>query len=464
MTNITSDHMDQDMNTTTTTRKRRAACDNDNNDSNNTSTSTLSNTTTPNATNNETTHQPFKRPRLPSPFTRQAEHLEEALNKEIQEQEDALRMNEYRRLAVRALDNEAHDRAFRDAMELGSTYQQQQQQQQYTSPHPPPPASATATVDEDMDLDMDDYNPQHEGHEGNGRDREMVAPTVADAEEEGDTQLATTTRSGCLTSIIGTNNINHITRPRTNNNNNSHNNLNGFIIYEDLETDPAGLLRSGYTQLSLGLLQPEYYHYHHHNHNNNNQEVRAYQDWDEDKENHNNVLHDDPDGEEGRRRRRIPFEMLTETEAESFSQVVDSYHSNAEADADAATYANAVDDDEMRMDDEEGGGAAGGDSESGRWSFGVPPWRVESESEYADTEVDPDEAGLGLQDYSHRRRRRYHRLRWQSRLMASEERGGLSATQAAVDSGLVPRALGEGSLLDGGGGVAGRGRRGSRRL
>lgn len=151
---------------TTTTRKRRAACDNDNDDSKSTSPGTLINTT-PNATNNETVHQPFKRPRIPSQFTRQAESFEEALNKEIQEQEDALRMNEYRMLAVRALENEAHDRAFRDAMDMSSTYQQQQQQQYTPSPHPP--VAVAASEDMDMDVDGDDYhNPQHEDHHGNG--------------------------------------------------------------------------------------------------------------------------------------------------------------------------------------------------------------------------------------------------------------------------------------------------------
>lgn len=72
-------------------------------------------------------------------------------------------------LAVRALENEAHDRAFRDAMDVNSTYQQQEQ---YTSSQNP---SVAAAVDEDMDMDVDgdDYhNPQLEDHNGNGEGEE----------------------------------------------------------------------------------------------------------------------------------------------------------------------------------------------------------------------------------------------------------------------------------------------------
>ncbi|PYH72882.1 uncharacterized protein BO88DRAFT_485200 [Aspergillus vadensis CBS 113365] len=457
--------------TTTTTRKRRAACDdNDNNSSNNhTSTGTFTNTT-PNATNNgENSHQPFKRPRFPSPFTRQAERFEEALNREIQEQEDALRLNEYRMLAVRALENEAHDRAFRDAMDVSSTYQQQQQ---YTSSqHPSVAAAATAAAaDEDMDMDVDgdDYhNPQLEDPNGNGEGEEgqLVTPTAQET-----TQPTIPTRSGCLTnSLIGLDNNNNFTpipipypsptpraRPSNSNNNSNNSNLD-FTIFEDIVIpDRGGLLSFSPRPNRVASMLPGYLHYPYTNnnnhHHNDNQEVRAYhQDWDSDKENINSnivagTLHD-------------PVGMITETEAESFSQVVDrSFHDHYDADAD-------VDEDEMRLDYDEGspagaGAAGGGGGESGRWGSGVPTWRVESESEYADTEVDPDDMGLGVQDYTNRRRRRYHRLRWQSRVLGSQDRGSVALNSSV----LVPRMLGEGLQGNGAGGVAGRGRRGPRRL
>ncbi|GLA90459.1 hypothetical protein AtubIFM57143_000064 [Aspergillus tubingensis] len=461
--------MNQDTSTTTvmnktTTRKRRAACDDNDNDSSNNHTSTGSlNNLTPNATNNEeNSHQPFKRPRLPSPFTRQAERFEEALNSEIEDQEDALRMNEYRMLAVRALENEAHDRAFRDAMDVNSTYQQQQQ---YISTQNP---SVAAAVDEDMDMDVDgdEYlNPQLEDPNGNGEGEEgqMVTPTAQEA-----TQPTIPTQSGCLTSsLIGLDSNNTFTpipisypiptprtRPSNNNNHNNNSNLD-FTIFEDIIIpDRGGLLSFSPRPNRVASLLPGYLHYPYTNNNNNhhhndNQEVRAYhQDWDSDKENINSnivagTLHD-------------PVGMITETEAESFSQVVDrSFHDYYDADAD---------EDEMRLDYDEGSPAAaagGGGGESGRWGSGVPTWRVESESEYADTEVDPDDLGLGVHDYANRRRRRYHRLRWQSRVLGSQDRGSVTLNSSNV---LVPRMLGEGVQGDGAGGVAGRGRRGPRRL
>ncbi|PWY77662.1 hypothetical protein BO83DRAFT_415596 [Aspergillus eucalypticola CBS 122712] len=466
MTKTIDDNMKQDTSTTTTTRKnRRAACDDNDNDSSNnhTSTGTFTNTT-PNATNNGgNSHQPFKRPRLPSPFTRQAERFEEALNREIEEQEGALRMNEYRMLAVRALENEAHDRAFRDAMDVSSTYQQHQQ---YTSTQNPSVAAAAATaVDEDMDMDVDgdEYlNPQLEDHDGNGEGEEgqMVTPTVQET-----TQPTIPTQSGCLTSsLIGLDSNNNFTpisipipipTPRTrpsNNNTNNSSNLD-FTIFEDILPDRGGLLSFSPRPNRVASMLPSYLHYPYTNNHNNNQEVRAYhQDWDSDKENINSnivagTLHD-------------PVGMITETEAESFSQVVDrSYHDHYDADAD---------EDEMRLDYDEGSPAAagegGGGGEGGRWGSGVPTWRVESESEYADTEVDPDDLGLGVHDYANRRRRRYHRLRWQSRVLGSQDRGSVALNSSNV---LVPRMLGEGLQGDGAGGaggVAGRGRRGPRRL
>ncbi|RAK88946.1 hypothetical protein BO79DRAFT_287474 [Aspergillus costaricaensis CBS 115574] len=457
----------------TTTRKRRAACDDNDNDSSNNHTSTGSlNNLTPNATNNEeNSYQPFKRPRLPSPFTRQAERFEEALNREIEDQEDALRINEYRMLAVRALENEAHDRAFRDAMDVSSTYQQQQQ---YT-PLQHPSVVAAAAIDEDMDMDMDmdvdgddHHNSQHGDHNGigEGKEGQMVTPTA----QETTPQPTIPTQSGCLTSsLIGLDSNNNFTpipisypiptpRTRPSNNNNNHNNNSSnpdFTIFEDIIIpDRGGLLSFSPRPNRVASMLPGYLHYPYTNNNNNhhhndNQEVRAYnQDWDSDKENINSnivagTLHD-------------PVGMITETEAESFSQVVDrSFHDHYDADAD---------EDEMRLDYDEGSPAAGGGGgggESGRWGSGVPTWRVESESEYADTEVDPDDLGLGVHDYANRRRRRYHRLRWQSRVLGSQDRGSVALNSSNV---LVPRMLGEGVQGDGAGGVAGRGRRGPRRL
>ncbi|PYI03036.1 hypothetical protein BO78DRAFT_421927 [Aspergillus sclerotiicarbonarius CBS 121057] len=313
------DHMDQDdllpptttttttpsLNTSTTTttvstRKRRIR-DNDDSDSDmnpNSNTQTSHHTEPPNQ----------KRPRLPSPFTLQAERLEEALNREIQAQEDEITMHRYRMMNRRAL-NEAHDRMFRLAM-FPDQASEEEYNLQLRRCYELKRREEMGDGDGDMDVDGDgEMEYGYEGGEGEDMavssagatvnsspvHRAQHVPVQVQVQGQGQAQdnVSPVGKKGCLTGVRGGAGMA----------------IGGeFAIYEDHE--PENSARA----YDLAV------NYH---------EVRSYRDWDEDKEN----VEEEDEHANG-----------TEAETEGFLQV------DADQDMERDDHEGGADGDEEELD------------------------------------------------------------------------------------------------------------------
>ncbi|RAK99388.1 uncharacterized protein BO80DRAFT_436262 [Aspergillus ibericus CBS 121593] len=317
------DHMDQDVllpptttpslttsltPTTTITRKRRTRDPDDESDSDPICHSHIEPPTQ-------------KRPRLPSPFRLQAERLEEALNREIQAQEDEITMHRYRMLNQRAL-NEAQDRLFKAAMfpgqVVGEEYYLQLRRWNELQKREEI-GNGDGVMDVDGDGDGDAERGDGYGDE-DGEEEDMVvsstgatvsssplhlaqhvpAPVLVPIQGQQQDAMSPMKKKGCLTGLRDTGGMG---------------NGSEFAIYEDQETeDSAGAY-------ALGI------NYH---------EVRSYRDWDEDKE---NIEEEDelPNG----------IETEIETETERFLQV------DVDQDMEGNNHGGGVDEEELEYADTE---------------------------------------------------------------------------------------------------------------